>query len=388
MMSDRLLILDDEPAIGQTVSMIAQRAGLQAKYCHAPDQFFHAIGKWAPTHIMIDLVMPAVDGVEVLSRLAQAKVRAGVIITSGLGGRVLQSAERAARARGLSVLGVLPKPFSAQALRVLLSLKPVGHPVPAIGLREDAPAAEELDRALECNEFMLVYQPKWMLAERRVLGFEALLRWAHPTRGTLRPDSFIALAERTDRIGRLTDVVLAMSLRWLAAVNANRRVCLEVNISGATVAASLPDQLSQLCDDARVQRDRIVLEVTETSQVCDTLGATDVLNRLRIKGFGLAIDDFGIGYSSMSQLATFPFTELKIDKSFVTDMHRSGEMRSIVRSTITLARKMGLTTVAEGVEDRDTVDLLARMGCDAVQGYAIARPMRPERTHSWLKECH
>lgn len=382
----RLLILDDEPAIGHMIMQAAQRAGVEARYCRTAGEFFPELERWAPSHLLIDLVMPQFDGVEVLSRLAQTRTSAGVIITSGLGGRVLQTAERAATARGLCVLGVLAKPFSMRALRELLSATVEEK----AGAEPGAPAAavvvDELDRALANAEFFAVYQPKWLVAERRALGLEVLVRWAHPSRGVIGPDDFVAYLEDTGRIGAMTDQVLRDSLDWFGAIGACQHLLLEVNLSALAVGTDLPERLSRYCAAAGVAPERVVLELTETSRVCDSVGAAEVLNRLRIRGFGLAIDDFGIGYSSMSQLAMFPFTELKIDRSFVASIGDSDEMRSIVHSSISLGKRMGMTTVAEGVEDRRTLDLLAGMGCDAVQGYAISQPLCAAEAADWVRE--
>jgi EAL domain-containing protein (putative c-di-GMP-specific phosphodiesterase class I)/FixJ family two-component response regulator len=385
-MSGRLLIFDDEPAIGQMVQMIATRTGMAARYCSSAGQFFGQLDEWQPSHVFIDLVMPELDGVEVLSRLAHARSSAGVIISSGLGGRVLQAAERAALARGLRVIGALPKPFSARALRALLSTLPVAAAVETRAAQGEPVTVLELERGLANDEFFVVYQPKWMPVQRRVFGVEALVRWAHPTRGTLAPDTFIALAETSGTIGALTERIVHIGLAWFARLDPALRISLELNLSGSALDAHLPEQLARQCREAGVAPERVVLEVTETSQVCDALGATEVLNRLRIKGFGLAIDDFGMGYSSMSQLAMFPFTELKIDKSFVTHMQRSQALRSVVQSSIDLAQQLGMSSVAEGVEADETAALLGEMGCDAVQGFAIARPMRGDHAGRWVQE--
>jgi EAL domain-containing protein (putative c-di-GMP-specific phosphodiesterase class I)/FixJ family two-component response regulator len=387
MMAGRLLILDDDSVIGHMISAIAERAGLQAKYYSSCDDFFHTLGHWSPTHVVIDLVMPQIDGIEVLSRLAEAHSQAGVIIMSGLGGRVLQSAERAAQARGLKVLGILTKPFSITLLRSLLVNTPPLRAAPEVVAQQDAILhADDMKRGLESGEFIVAYQPKWLLRDRRVLGFESLVRWAHPVHGMLAPDQFIPLAEASALIGALTNCVLESALGWLAQTPDSEDIFLEVNLSANSVDAALPELITAACVRAQVSPHRLILEVTETSQLSDSIRAAEVMNRLRIKGFGLAIDDFGIGYSSISQLALLPFTELKIDRSFVAEMHSSEEMRSIVRSTIALAKDMKLTTVAEGVEREETVELLLQMGCDAVQGYAIARPMLADEARMWLRE--
>jgi EAL domain-containing protein (putative c-di-GMP-specific phosphodiesterase class I)/CheY-like chemotaxis protein len=383
----RLLVLDDEAAVGELVCRHARRSGMEAHYCRDAEEFFAMLRSWRPTHVFVDLVMPEVDGVEVLGELAREGSDASIILGSGFDPRVLQSAERAARARGLMVVGVLTKPFSLGALREMLTASPTVPTVPGNDQCVPAPPEEgELDRALASDEIFVAYQPKWCLQRRRPLGFEALVRWRHPRLGIVRPDAFVPLAERSGRVDALTEHVVRSSLAWFGALDTRSELILEVNISGASLASLSPERMDALCADAGVGTGRIVLEVTETSQIADSLHAADVLNRLRIKGFGLAIDDYGVGYSSLSQLALFPFTELKIDKMFVEQLARSAEMRAIVQSTIGLAHTMGLRTVAEGVENGATMSLLDKMGCDAVQGYAIARPMQAEQARVWLAE--
>lgn len=381
----RLLMLDDEAAIGQLVCRVARRAGYEARYCTNAGRFFDELRDWLPGLVLVDLVMPGLDGVEVLCALARERTAAKVILVSGFDFRVLESAARAARARGLAVAGILPKPFSLSVLRAMLDAEPAPRAAergPAHPLLEIA----EIDRALGSGEFFMVYQPKWSLEEQRVLGFEALVRWRHPLLGIIDPDRFIPQAERCGRIAALTEHVLRSSLAWFGSLDVDPAVLLEVNISGANLGALSPDRIGALCAQFGVPAERMVLEITETSQIADTLQATDVLNRLRIKGFGLAIDDYGMGYSSMSQLALFPFTELKIDKTFVDPLTRSSDMRAMVSSMIGLARDMGLTTVAEGVEDASTVSVLRDMGCDAIQGYVVARPMDAGHARAWLSE--
>jgi len=382
----QLLVLDDEAAIGSLICRVARRAGMEARYCTHAEQFFDVLHTWQPTHVFLDLVMPGVDGVEVLSVLASQESKASVILASGFDLRVLRSAERAARARGLAVAGILPKPFSMRALRELLDAEPAA--IRAGGGEVMCPQPEDvaLDRALAAGEFIVAYQPKWLIREARVLGFEALVRWRHPQLGIIPPDRFIPQAERCGRIDALTEYVMRASLDWFRSLDVDDGTALEVNLSAASLGSLSPERIGVLCAESEITAKRIILEVTETSQVADTLHTADVLNRLRIRGFGLAIDDYGIGYSSMSQLALFPFTELKIDKLFVEQLTRSSEMRAIVRSTIELARDMKLVTVAEGVEDAATMSLLAEMGCDAIQGYAIARPMYAEQAQTWLVE--
>lgn len=380
----RLLILDDDASVAMTIAAIADGIGFTVRSCSDPDDFFDAVEGWRPSHIAVDLVMPTLDGMEVLRLLAERRCRAQVIVTSGMGTKVLESAQRSAAERGLSISGILPKPFRAQQLRSLLlqSSAGVDAPVPA-SAPPPAFAVDEIALGLRQAQFILHFQPKIDLATGRAIGFEALVRWQHPQHGLIPPDAFIPVLERAGEISQLTVWVVQRALAWLAGAPAALSV--SINLSARDLSdLSLADWLARSCRDAGVAPDRLVLELTETSAMQDPTLALDVLTRLRIKGFRLGIDDFGTGYSSMVQLSRLPFSELKVDKSFVMSMHRSEESRKIVASTISLGRSLGLTTVAEGIENAETAALLRELGCEQGQGYHFGRPMSAEAVRGWL----
>ena len=245
----------------------------------------------------------------------------------------------------------------------------------------------ELRRALDANELQVHFQPKVDLKTRTVVGAEALLRWAHPKRGNQSPADFIPLAEQTGLIRPLTRWVLDRAVGEARAwERAGRRVPVAVNVS----ARSLHD--SRIVDDVEeallthdLRSDRLVVEVTESAVMSDAARAKQVLSSLSSRGVTVSIDDFGTGYSSLELLRKLQVHELKIDKSFVKGMAgEGGEDTAIVRSTADLAHSLGLTVVAEGVEDQWTLDLLASFGCDQAQGYHIARPMPAAAFGGWM----
>ena len=245
----------------------------------------------------------------------------------------------------------------------------------------------ELRRALEGNELRLHYQPKVDLKTRTIVGAEALLRWPHAKRGFVSPADFVPLAEQTGLIRPLTRWVLdratGESCAW---ARAGRRLPVAINVS----ARSLQDE--RIVDDVEeallthdVRGDRLQIEVTESAVMRDAGRAAEVLASLTGRGVAVSIDDFGTGYSSLGLLRRLPVHELKIDKSFVIGMAGDGaEDTAIVRSTADLAHNLGLTVVAEGVEDQWTLDLLSSFGCDQAQGYHIARPMPSADFIAWL----
>jgi len=238
---------------------------------------------------------------------------------------------------------------------------------------------DALQAAINDGQMVVHYQPKITRVSDRwlVKDAEALVRWNHPSYGLVMPLDFIALAEETGAIASLTDSVLEQSIRQLsnwAALGLDINVA--VNLSGHLVEdLEFPDRLCLLLREHAVDGSRLALELTETAAMKDPTAAMDILVRLRVKGIQLAIDDFGTGYSSLQQLYRLPFTELKIDRSFVSGLPGDGEARAIVQGITDLAHALGMTVCAEGVETQAALDYLEGIGCDQVQGYLISRPI-------------
>ena len=240
--------------------------------------------------------------------------------------------------------------------------------------------AGELRQALATDGLRVHYQPKALLATGEVVGVEALVRWEHPDRGLVHPDTFIPLAEHTGLIRSLTRNVLRQTLEqardWEAA---GLDIVVSANVSaGNLLDQALPDDVAQLLSDAGVRPERLTLEITESMIMADAGRATRILQELRDMGIRLSIDDFGTGYSSLAYLRELPVTELKIDKSFVRGMAVGSQTAKIVRATVDLGRNLGLAVVAEGVETEGVWNQLGDLGCDLAQGYYIGQPMPPE----------
>jgi diguanylate cyclase (GGDEF)-like protein len=247
--------------------------------------------------------------------------------------------------------------------------------------------AGELRRAIDEATLWAAYQPKVSLEDGRVTGAEALLRWEHRELGFVSPDEFITLAERTGLIVPLTAYVLDVALRQCAqwAVD-GLDIGIAVNVSARNLLDSdLPDEIGALLIRHGVEPRRLTLEVTESSVMADPARALDVLDRLSGIGLRLSVDDFGTGYSSLTYLKRLPVDEVKIDKSFVIRMATDEQDAAIVRSIIDLAGSLGLAVVAEGVEDTASWQLLADLGCDVVQGYALCRPVPAAEVTEWVR---
>lgn len=383
----RLLILDDEPTVAMTVARIAERHGFTVRLSESPREFFHDVARFAPSHIIIDLLMPGMDGVEVLRNLAAVGCHANIIMMSGMGAKVLESAQRAGLERGLRISGILPKPFKPAELRALLDADADRALLSRATEADGEVSLGELEAALRTDQFVLHYQPKIHLATGRVAGVEALVRWQHPTLGLLLPQRFLPLVEQAGSMDLLTYRVIETGLSWFAEAGRGNELTMAINISGGSLTDVIfTDVLSEQCALLKIDPARIILELTESTATRRSADTLDILTRVRLKGFKLSIDDYGTGYSSMSQLAQLPFSEIKIDKSFVAAMLNSGEAHKLVASTIGLGNALHLLTVAEGVENEQQLRALTELECEQAQGFHIARPMDGAAVREWLRE--
>jgi diguanylate cyclase (GGDEF)-like protein len=238
----------------------------------------------------------------------------------------------------------------------------------------------ELRDAIDAGELTVVYQPIVEMSQGRVVAVEALARWRHPTRGHVPPSEFVELAERSGLIRSLTRHVMRVAVEDMRGL-ALPELELSVNISTHDV---LDARLHALVE-GETSRPKLRMEVTESALMADASRAASVLAGLRDLGVSIAVDDFGTGHSSLAYLELLPVDQLKIDRSFVIAMHRSASSAAIVRATIQLAHALGLTVVAEGVEDEQAWGALAMLGCELAQGFHIARPMTIEELREWLR---
>ena len=248
----------------------------------------------------------------------------------------------------------------------------------------------ELRDGLNSGEVTFAYQPKLDLATGSVTAVEALVRWHSATRGFVPPDEFIPLAERTGDIRLLTEWGLRTAVRQLARWQAHgREVAIAVNLSTSDLTnPRLPVMVATLLREHHVPAARLKLEVTESAVMQDAARALAVLDELAAMGISLSIDDYGTGYSSLSYIKRLPVSEIKIDRSFVTHLATSEEDNILVRSTIELGHNLGLTVVAEGVEDAESLRRLRAYRCDAAQGYFISRPVPVAALEQFLGSSH
>jgi EAL domain-containing protein (putative c-di-GMP-specific phosphodiesterase class I) len=372
MMQDLLLVIDDDQPFRNFVRRVSEAAGFATVLTADPSEFQERIRSRKPSVIVMDLNMPGRDGIELMRDLAEAKSNAKIVIVSGADEKILESAKRLGLQRGLTIAGILQKPTRAACLRDMLErLREVDRPL----------LAGALAHAIANDDLVLEYQPKLDCVSGTVGGVEALVRWQHPTRGVLPPDQFIPLSEQGSLSHDLLDwVVRKATLQCAAWHHKGLPLGIAVNFSARNLERiDVPDIIANHCQDAELPAEFLTIEITETTAMSDPIRAMDVLTRLRLKGFSLSIDDFGTGFTSLVQLQRLPISELKIDKSFVSQIDRNSNSRIIVEALIAMSHKLGLKVVAEGVESEKIRSLIVEMGVDILQGYAISRPTSADR---------
>jgi EAL domain-containing protein (putative c-di-GMP-specific phosphodiesterase class I) len=384
-----ILVIDDDGDIGEIVCATAIAMGFKCTVTTNAKMFLEKLSA-DTTLILLDLMMPEMDGIELLRRLGERKCKSGIVLMSAVGKRTMESAGQLAQVLGLSIVGNLEKPFPRGELEQVMRRLP--HPAP------EAPPdvhpspefkvdKEELKSAIVHDEFVVYYQPQIHIATGCVIGVEALVRWQHPKRGLIFPDNFL---------GRMEEFGLIDELGWIVANRGMSDVGNFTNGDGKAFMLSLnasvhslcnlnfPDILVSIAEKHGVSPASVTIEILETGLFKELSRTLDTLTRLRMKHVKLSIDDFGTGYAMMKQLKSIPATELKIDKSFVQEMIGNHSDRIMVQKTIEMGHELGTQVIAEGVETQEQLDLLRSSGCDGAQGYLFSRAIPAAEMVRWL----
>lgn len=321
--------------------------------------------------VLVDLDLPHMDGIEFIGHVAQERRAHAIVVLTALDPALLNTVRIMARASGIRVLGTVEKPLTEAKLGEVMDLY-----FTADLLAKEAPQPEIdeglLAEALARDAFEAWFQPQVAIGSGFVTGVEALARW-NLDGHSVPPARFIPELERCDLIDALTERILTQACRWRARW---RETGLDLGVSVNVSMHNLEDTAAADRYQAIVQASGIdtrdvTLEITESSMMHEAAPALNVLARLRLKGFGLSVDDFGTGWSSLSQLAQLPVTELKIDQGFINGATTEPRNRAVVEASLELGRKLGLTTVAEGVRSVEEWQMLAELGCTRAQGELI-----------------
>jgi EAL domain-containing protein (putative c-di-GMP-specific phosphodiesterase class I) len=375
------LVVEDDDFQRRTVARMLRSLGArEVQEVGDGRQALASIQGSAPADLVVcDLDMPEMDGMEFIRHLGEANSAVSIIIASAQEPSLLNSVNKMARAYGVRLLGVIEKPVTLKALENLIALHGLPKPRPAHASAGDPSfSLEQILHGVQEKQFEPFFQPKVALATGKVLGAEALARWRHPEHGLVAPYAFIALLEQSGNIDALTLLMLEKAaLACCAWHERGMGLTVSVNLSLVSLAETmLANRITETVRVAGLEPRHMILEITETAAMTEVAPALENLARLRMRGFGLSVDDYGTGFSSLRQLTRVPFTELKIDQSFVTSCAANASSRAIVESSVEMARRLNIKSVAEGVETQADWDVLQAVGCDLAQGYFIAKPMQ------------
>ncbi len=368
---NHVAIIDDDEEIIKLFDRVAKASGFESFATTDPHAFLEHAEQVKPSHILLDLQMPDIDGVEILRHLSAMESEAKVFFISGFDPKVLDVASKLGREQGLNIVEKVSKPVSAKLLKQLL----LRHK------DSDHCSEQRLRAGLANNEFFVVLQPQISAKSRTVKTFEALMRWNHPEHGLIAPDKFIARMEEFELYEELSGFAITQACQ---AIRAFERVGaddirISVNISaGDLTDLNLATRLRNICIANGVEPQKLTLEITESVAMENPLAAMDNLARVRLQGFGLSLDDFGTGFSSLAMLRDMPFNEIKVDKTFTAELKDVKSSAEIIRAVVSIGRAFGMNVVAEGCEDTKTFKQLSELGCDLIQGFYVAKPMSLE----------
>lgn len=379
-----VLIVEDDPVQLKMLQAMTRKLGVTSCAAETVQQAEVLLANPEIRMVLLDLQLGSEAGLDLLRTLGGDSLARPVAFVSGCDERTRTAATGIAQAYGVHVAGSLGKPARLEELAALLDCTPASawRPTP-----KEAPAvaARDLAAAIASRQVMPKFQPKIELSTGMPIGVEALARWRSPMYGVVSPEIFIPLAEASGQIRMLTECILSASLEACARWREHfPGLTVAVNVAPSIVDLETLGLITRLLDLTGVPAGSLVVEVTESSMIGDSVAAGDVLTRLRIAGVQLSIDDFGTGHSSLVSLLRMPFNELKLDRMFVSTAVQNPDAERILGSLITLAREMGLRSVAEGVETEEVRRRLLEFGCDAAQGWLWSPALDERDLIDWL----
>ncbi|MCS5707389.1 EAL domain-containing response regulator [Candidatus Berkiella cookevillensis] len=377
MNNNTVLIIDDDPDVSALLADIAKSSGYDSFITNQIEDAKQYTLSSPPTLIILDLGIPSHDGIEFLRSFSEIECKVPIIIVSGHDEKIRSTAFNLGLNYQLNMLGHYPKPLPIQALIEILE-----H----IKSASIQPNNDTLEKAIENKALVLHYQPMICLKSSKIINLETLVRWMVNPEKIIFPDQFIPLAESSGLIVPLTRLIVEMAFQQYARSLNLWNINISINLSASNLDdLNLTDEIIALANQYKINPGNVCFEVTETAVMSQPQIAMDILTRLRLKGFQISLDDFGTGYSSFIELHRLPFSEMKIDKSFVMKLSRDTQAQKITKSIIELAHSLELNVVAEGVEDKETFEHLKTLNCDIAQGYFISKPLPADTLLQWFQ---
>ncbi|HET7731855.1 MAG TPA: EAL domain-containing response regulator [Usitatibacter sp.] len=385
----RFLVVEDHSfqrwALGNMLEGLGARYVFAAADGRAALDFMR--GSDEPVDIVVsDLDMPGMDGMEFIRHLVAECRDASLIIVSSMERALIASVEGMARAYGANLLGAVEKPATARKLASVIRLHGGLSRAEAAAPLRVFPV-DDVIAGIRRGEIEAFFQPKVQIETGSLRGAEALSRWRHPRHGLVHPKAFIPSLEAAGLMGELSEAVVASAARGCRAWNEEGfDVSVSVNLSLTTLEdLTLAERMTAIVESCGLEPRHMIFEITESAATGDIGKALENLSRLRMKGFGLSIDDYGTGYSSMERLARVPFTELKIDRAFVRQAAMLPSNRAALESSLEMAQKLRIPAVAEGVESHEEWQMLRSLGCPMAQGFYVAPAMGLEDFIAWAR---
>lgn len=371
----KILIVDDQPLQLHVLEWVLRDVGItDVNSCLSGREAIQLGKKNKYDLIFVDLNMPDIDGVELLVELSEIGYSGGIVVLSAVDASVLNTVGYLCQQLKFDFVRELSKPCQSDDLEKLLN--DFVNSRPKQGSMEDLylPSKLELKEAISEGQLINYYQPQFDFNSKKLVGVEALVRWDHPQKGLIPPYVFLTQIEKFGMDNELFDVVLTNALTDISLGYITCSV--SINVGQANIdSCHFSDHLLGSCKKFNVDPASLIIELTETDVYNDSINILKNLARLRLHRVGVSIDDFGTGYSSLIKLAHLPFTEMKIDRGFVTDCINDETKKTIIEATANLARKLHIQTVAEGIEDQNTWNLVHQFGVDICQGYFTGKPV-------------
>lgn len=384
-----ILVVDDVNSVGELVEAAAASLGLRWQATTNTSALTKLLTPETKL-ILLDPMIPRVDVIQVMRVLSERHRDASIVLLDSDSNRVVESTERLAATYGLNVAGHLRKPFSPSELQNLIR--------EYAALREDEQPVQnqqsvdvgllDVQRAIDQDEFVLHYQPQIEITSGRVIGLEAFARWQHPEFGLTFPEIFIGGIRARGLLAEFDRLVLNRGLAELSqfAQGDGKSLRLTLKVSPDSLRdPAFPESLAAIAKRYRVLAQWCMIEVAESWPAEEQERIAETLRQVRMRGFSLSVDDYGMGWVDVKHLRESAATELKIDRTFVQNVFSNGRDRTMVEKIILVGHELGMTVLADGVETQQQLDFLRERGCDFAQGYLISHPLHPERLTAWFK---